>query len=423
MVCRERKTAGFGFPKNRTVEDCRCRILSVPRWNQRLSTLGLKALLGLASLLGVLVSLLGWQQAALAEKYWVYIGTYTGKTSRGIYKVDFDLPGMKIGQPELAAEVRNPSFLALHPSREFLYAVGELQEFEGKRVGAVSAFAIEPGTGRLQLLNQQPSGGTGPCHLTVDASGRWLVVANYGGGTVAVLEIAPDGQLKPPVCVVAHEGQSVHPTRQRQPHPHQVRIAPGTNLVLVPDLGTDRVVLYRLDRDSGKLSPNDPPFVTVPPGSGPRHLTYSQGNRFLFVLNELTATVSVFRCREAVPMELVQTVSALPADFAGENTAAEIVVHPSNRWVFSSNRGHDSIAIFRFHEAEAKLELVGHAPSGGRTPRNFNLDPSGRVLFSANQNTDNVVIYSVDAETGRLTDTGLSFQVGAPVCIIFKQVP
>ena len=423
MACVERKGVGVFFSKSSGGGDPWCWFSCLSRRCPLRWGLGREVLLFLAAFGGLLGWAMALQTAALGEKYWVYIGTYTGKTSQGIYKVHFDLTGMKVGQPELVAEVRNPSFLALHPKGEFLYAVGELQEFEGKRVGAVSAFAIDSGTGRLRMLNQQPSGGAGPCHLTLAADGHWLLVANYSGGTVAVLEVAADGRLGSPQCVVKHEGQSVHPTRQRQPHPHQVRIAPGTNLVLVPDLGTDQVVLYRLGRESGKLEPNDPPFVRLPPGSGPRHLAYSQGNRFLFVLNELTATVSVFRCQDSVPVELVETVSALPADFTGENTAAEIVVHPSNRWVFSSNRGHDSIAIFRFDEGEGKLELVGHAPSGGRTPRNFNLDPSGRVLFSANQNSDSVLIYSVDVEKGHLADTGLSFQVGSPVCIIFKRVP
>ncbi|MCS7237703.1 MAG: lactonase family protein [Thermoguttaceae bacterium] len=361
-----------------------------------------------------------WPAELRAEKYWMYIGTYTGGQSRGIYKVDVDTGTPKLGDVELVAEVRNPSFLALHPTGRFLYAVGELQEFAGKRVGAVSAFAIEAGTGRLRLLNQQSSGGAGPCHLLVDATGRWVLVANYSGGTTAVLPISQDGSVGAPVSVKTHQGRSVHPTRQREPHPHQVWIADGTNLVLVPDLGTDQVVLYRLDGQTGQLAAADPPAVSVPPGSGPRHLAYAPGNQFLFVLNELTATVSVFRCKDAVPVELVETVSALPADFKGENTAAEIVVHPSGRWVFTSNRGHDSIAIFAFDQARGQLRLQGHAPSGGRTPRNFAVDPSGRWLFSANQNSDLIVVYRIDNERGRLESTGLSLQVGAPVCIVFQ---
>lgn len=383
---------------------------------------------------GVLVlrQALGWLIAALVvfgpgakawgDRYWMYIGTYTGGQSRGIYKVDFDSASGAVGQVELVAEVRNPSFLALHPTGKFLYAVGELGEFAGKRVGAVSAFAIEGKTGNLRLLNQQPSGGAGPCHLIVDKTGRWVLVANYSGGTTAVLPIREDGSLGEPVCVRPHKGKSVHPTRQQQPHPHQVWIAEGTNLVLVPDLGTDQVVLYRLNEATGELTPNDPPAVSVPAGSGPRHLAYSPGNRFLFVLNELTTTVSVFRCEDSVPVQLLETVSALPADFQGENTAAEIVVHPNGRWVFTSNRGHDSIAIFAFDPAAGKLRLQGHVPSGGRTPRNFAVDPSGRWLLSANQQSDVVLLYRIDPERGLLEDTGLRLTVYTPVCIVFQPV-
>jgi 6-phosphogluconolactonase len=354
-----------------------------------------------------------------AQKYWVYVGTYTGGTSRGIYKVDLDAATLELGQPELVAEVRNPSFLALHPTEPYLYAVGELQEFEGKKVGAVSAFAIEPRTGRLKLLNQQPSGGAGPCHVTVDASGRWVLVANYSGGTVSVLPVGDEGRLGPAACVVTHQGQSVHPTRQTSPHPHQVKVAPGTNLVLVPDLGTDQVMLYRLDRESGQLTANPPGSASLPPGSGPRHLAYTAGNEFLLVLNELTSSVTLFRCENAVPVQRLTTISALPADFRGENTGAEIVVHPSNKMVFTSNRGHDSIAIFRFDAAAARLELAGHVPSGGRTPRNFNLDPAGQLLLSGNQNSDLIALYRVDLKQEKLVPTGKSLQVGSPVCIIF----
>lgn len=371
------------------------------------------------AVVGFLPVLLVGRGPAVASDYWMYVGTYTSGTSRGIYKVDVNTERLTVGQPELVAELRNPSFLAVHPSGRFLYAVGEVQDFAGKRTGVVTAMAIEPASGRLRVLNQESSGGAGPCHLTVDPTGRWVLVANYSGASAAVLPVDEDGKLGPPACVRNHTGQSVHPTRQRQPHPHQVRIAPGTNLVLVPDLGIDQVVLYRLERTSGQLEANTLPAVSVPAGSGPRHLAYSPDLSFLFVLNELTSTVSVFRCREAVPAELVATVSALPADFAGENTGAEIVVHPSGRWVFTSNRGHDSIALFSFDLAKAELRLVGHVPSGGRTPRNFAFDPAGKLLFSANQNSDLIVVYRFDQQNGSLENVGVTIQVGSPVCLVF----
>jgi len=351
--------------------------------------------------------------------YWVYYGTYTRDISRGIYVGKFDPNTGRLTDPELAAETRNPSFLAIHPSQPWLYAVGELAEFEGQRTGAVSAYRMDPQSGKLELINRQSSGGTGPCHLVVDSSGRFVLVANYGGGSVASLPVNSSGGLEPPVCVIRQEGRSVHPTRQTTPHAHQIDFSPGKDIVLVPDLGLDKVLLFRWSPGEGKLTEYDPPFVTVPAGSGPRHFAYHPTGRALYVLNELTATVSVFECASGVPGRLVETVSGLPQGFTGSNTAAEIVVHPSGRFLYTSNRGHDSVAVFRVADHGLKITLAENISVLGKTPRFIGIDPTGTFLVAANQDSNNVVVFRIDQESGHLTPTGQSINIGAPVCMLF----
>lgn len=353
--------------------------------------------------------------------YWVYYGTYTREMSRGIYVGKFDANTGQLSEPELAAETRNPSFLAIHPSQPWLYAVGELAEFEGQRTGAVSAYRIDPQSGKLELINRQSSGGAVPCHLVVDSSGRFVLVANYGGGSVASLPLNSNGGLEPPVCVIRQEGRSVHPTRQTAPHAHQIDFNPGKDVVLVPDLGLDKVLLFQWSATDGKLKEYDPPFVTVPAGSGPRHFAYHPTGRVLYVLNELTATVCVFECVSDVPRRLVETVSGLPQDFTGSNTAAEIVVHPSGRFLYTSNRGHDSVAVFRIADNGLKITLVENVSVQGKTPRFIGIDPTGKFFFAANQDTNNVVVFRIDQESGHLTPTGQSISVGAPVCMLFRK--
>lgn len=370
---------------------------------------------------GFMTILATWLPMVLAEEtmYWVYYGTYTRELSRGIYVGKFDPSTGQLTEPELAAETRNPSFLAVHPTQPWLYAVGELAEFEGQRTGAVSAFRIDPQSGKLALINRQSSGGTGPCHLVVDSSGRFVLVANYGGGSIASLPIDANGGLGAPVCVIRQEGRSVHPTRQTAPHAHQIDFSPGKDVVLVPDLGLDKVLLFRWSAVDGQLREYDPPFVTVPPGSGPRHFAYHPTGRALYVLNELTATVSVFECQSGVPGRLLETVSSLPQDFAGSNTAAEIVVHPSGRFLYTSNRGHDSVAVFRIADDGLAITLAENVSVQGKTPRFIGIDPTGRFLFAANQDSNNVVVFRIDADSGHLTPTGQIINLGAPVCMLF----
>mgnify|MGYP001344879626 FL=1 len=375
-------------------------------------------------LTGLVISVLtgtGWP--VLGAEFWMFYGTYTRGTSKGIYVSRFNAEDGTLSEPVLAAEAQNPSFLALHPQKPVLYAVGELWEMSGKRTGSVSAFSVDTHSGRLTLINQQPSGGSGPCHVSVDASGRFVLVANYGGGSVAVLPVSTDGALEPAVCVLKQEGKSVHPTRQTSPHAHQIGFNPTGKVVVVPDLGLDQVLLFDWDGAQGQLTPHKPPFMQVPPGSGPRHFAFHPNGQVLYVLNELTATVSIFAGEDGVPTRLIDNVSALPTDFAGQNTAAEIAVHPGGRFVYTSNRGHDSIAVFAVSDAGKRLERKANVSTQGKTPRFIGLDPTGKYLLAANQDTNNVVIFKIDSETGIPTPTGKQVSVGAPVCLVFSPVP
>ncbi|MCS7306723.1 MAG: lactonase family protein [Thermoguttaceae bacterium] len=355
------------------------------------------------------------------DRLWVYLGTYTRKTSQGIYLAELHLRAGRLELKGLAAPLANPSFLAIHPSGQWLYAVGEMGDFQGKKQGAVSALAIQP-DGTLKLLNQQPSGGPGPCHLTVDPTGRYVVVANYSGGSIASLPVAEDGRLKEPVSVIQHTGSSVHPQRQQGPHAHSVHFDPTGKLVIAADLGVDKLFMYRLDLPSGKLTPHEPAWVKVDPGAGPRHFAFHPTGRFAYVINELASTITAFSYQaDAGRLEPIQTVSTLPEGFTGSNTTAEVQVHPSGRFLYGSNRGHDSLAIFAIDPATGKLTAKGHQSTQGRTPRNFGIDPTGQYLLAANQDSDNVVVFRIDAQTGQLTPTGHQIQVSMPVCVKFLQ--
>lgn len=356
--------------------------------------------------------------SARAAEYFVYLGTYTSgqSTSKGIYVARFDTATGALSAPELAAEARNPSFLALHPNGRFLYAVGELGGAQG---GALSAYAIEAGTGRLKPINQVSSRGSSPCHLAVDKTGRYVIVVNYGSGSVAAYALKEDGSLGESTAFIQHAGSSVNPKRQQGPHAHSVNISPDNRFAVVADLGLDQVLVYRFDASKGSLEANQPPYAKVAPGSGPRHFAFHPSGRCAYVINELASTVTAFRwdARQGALTE-IQTISTLPAEFKGENYTAEVVVHPNGRFLYGSNRGHDSIAVFAI-DKQGKLALVEVAPSGGQMPRNFALAPGGQWLLAANQRSNNVVVFRVDAGTGRLKPSGTEIKVGAPVCVRF----
>lgn len=348
------------------------------------------------------------------EWLWVYFGTYTGPKSKGIHVAKLDLKTGKLSAPQLAGEATSPSFVALHPSGKFLYAVSE-----AGRAGIVAAFSVNSETGLLTKLNDQPSNGSGPCHLIVDAAGKNVLVANYGSGSVGVIPIAEDGKLAPPTCKIQHEGSSVNPQRQKGPHAHSINLDKANRFAFVADLGLDKVMVYRFDGAKGTLVANDPPAGVVAPGSGPRHFAFHPDGKHAYVINEMLNTLTAFNYDpEKGTLSEIHTVKTLPADFTGNNSTAEVQVHPSGKLVFGSNRGHNSIAVFAVEDG-GKLKPLGHVSTQGQTPRNFGIDPTGQYLIAANQGTHNVAVFRIDIAAGTLTQVGDAYEVGSPVCVKF----
>jgi 6-phosphogluconolactonase len=339
-----------------------------------------------------------------------------------VYVSRLDLATGALSKPELAAETSNPSFLAADPRGAFLYAVNEIGQFGGKPTGSVSAFAIDKGTGRLTALNQQPSEGGGPAHVSVDKAGRHVLVANYGGGSVAVLPIGADGRLQPASAAVQHTGSSVNPTRQTKPHAHAINLDPENRFAYVPDLGLDKVMIYRFDAAKGTLTPGEPPFATVTPGAGPRHIAIAPSGRTAWVINEIDCTVTTFtRDPRTGALTAAQTISTLPAGLAmaPDFSTAEVLLHPSGRFLYGSNRGHHSLTVFAVDDKTGALTFVQNQSTLGRTPRGFGIDPTGAYLVAANQGSDSVVVFRIDRATGQLTPTGHTIEVGTPVSVEF----
>lgn len=355
-----------------------------------------------------------------AERTTVFVGTYTGSGSRGIYRFDFDPATGAVSKAKLAAETTSPSFLAIHPTRRFLYAVGEVDSFKGKKGGGVSAFAIDGKTGDLTPLNAQSSGGAGPCHLVVDKAGKNVLAANYGGGSAVVLPIAQDGTLQAHTSFAQHVGSSVNPARQKEPHAHSVNLDPANRFAVVADLGLDKMLVYKFDPASGTITPNDPPAAALAPGAGPRHFAFHPSGKYAYTINELnsTATVWSYDADQGVLTE-IQTVATLPDDFKGTNYPADVHVHPSGKFVYGSNRGHDSIVGYSVDAASGKLTVVGHQGKGIKNPRHFGIDPSGKFVLVANQDNDGILVFRIDSTSGALSPTGHSVQVSKPVCVQF----
>lgn len=347
----------------------------------------------------------------------LYIGTYTRRGGKGIYVARFDTETGEIGEVTLAAEASNPSFLALHPSQPILYAANELAEGAGQ----VSAFAIDAASGGLTFLNQQPTQGSAPCHLAADASASVVISTNYSSGSVAVMPIEPNGRLRPSSQVVQHDGSSVNTRRQQGPHAHSVTIDPTNTYAYVCDLGMDKVMIYQMDLENGQLVPNPAQnWARVTAGSGPRHFAFTPDQRFAYAINELDSTVNGFAFDAADgSLKDVCRISTLPDDFDGSSHCADVHVHPSGRFLYGSNRGHDSIAVYAIDKKTGELTSLGQTPTGGRTPRNFAIDPSGRWLLAANQDTDDIFVFAIDQKTGSLTPTGRSVSASMPVCLTF----
>jgi 6-phosphogluconolactonase len=358
--------------------------------------------------------------AATGGKYFLYIGTYTeqGGTSKGIYVYRFDARTGKVTALGLAGQSVNPSFLTIHPNQKFVYAVNEIGNYQGKKSGGVSAFAIDRATGKLKFLNEVASGGADPCYITVDKTGKYVLVANYTGGSIADFPILEDGRLGEASAFIQHEGHGTNPKRQEGPHAHSIDLSADNRFAIVDDLVLDETLIYKFDQANGSLTLNQPPFAKADPGAGPRHFTFSLNGKFGYVLDEMGSKVMAFAYDNGTLMPL-QTISTLPKDFSGENDAAEIEVSPSGKFLYASNRGHDSIAVFAIDPGNGTLTLIEYTKTKGSSPRNFAIDPTGALLFAANEKSDNIVVFQIDQQSGRLKPTGTVLDISQPVCIKF----
>ena len=361
----------------------------------------------------------------------VFIGTYTapirfgtgqvleGK-GKGIYAFWFDAGSGTLAPAGVTEDGANPSYVAFHPSGRFLYAVNELKTFEGVASGTVSAFALHPATGALTFLNRRLTHGTDPCHVVVDAAGRHVFVANFMSGSVCVLPIDADGRLGKASDFIQHQGSGIDPARQQGPHAHAVTLDPASRFVFVPDLGLDRLMVYRFDADRGMLETHDIPWIKMRPGAGPRQLVFHPNGRFAYLVNELDSTVAALAYDAASGrFSYLHSLPTLPLGLAGPSTCADIQIAPSGRHLYASNRGHDSIACYVVNGETGHLAPLGFVPTLGRTPRSFGIDPTGRFLLAANQDSDSLVVFSIDAEQGSLHPTGTEVGVPTPVCVKF----
>lgn len=333
-----------------------------------------------------------------------------------MYDLDTSTGSMKLCSVAQAGP--NPSYLTFDASHRFLYTVNELKEFHGAPTGAVSAFSIDRASGILRFLNRQPSHGTDPCHLMVDKTGKYVLVANFMSGGVCVLPILKDGSLGDATDVIQHQGASVDLVRQAGPHAHSITLDETGRFVFVPDLGLDKLMVYRFDTDCGKLELNDPPWIDVMPGAGPRQLVMHPTGAFAYLINELNSTVTAF-CydRQRGNLKQIQTLSTLPTEYEGETTCAELQLSPSGKFLYGSNRGHDSIVMFAIDQLDGTLTCIGHRSTQGKTPRHFIVDPQGVFMLVANQDTDNVVTFRLDPASGEPNLTGHSIDVPTPVCV------
>ncbi len=352
-----------------------------------------------------------------AVMHWVYVGT----GAQHIYVAAFDDATGEIGEPRKAAAIGRPGFLALHPTKDVLYAVGREREGESSWRGEAAAFSLDRETGDLSEINRAPTNGNGAAHVAVHPAGGAIAACNYGDGNTVSLTLRSDGSLGSLVSDEAHSGSSAHPTRQGEPHPHSVNFTPDGKILIVPDLGTDELVAYSFDAGTAALERTPDQQLRMAPGSGPRHLTFHPAGRWAYVINELASTVTALEYEAATGgFEVLQTIGTLPEDYDGPvNSTAEVLVHPSGKFLYGSNRGDNSIAVFSIADSDGRLAFVERTSTGGDWPRNFKLSPSGAFLLAANQRSDDVRVFRVDGATGRLEPTGASVSVPNPMCVRF----
>ncbi len=382
-------------------------------------------LLGAMFMLSTLLSGLHTNSVSAADQFRVYVGTYTrGSDSKGIYQLLLDCETGKLSHAGTTEGVENPSFLAVHPNHKYLYAVNEIGDYQGTKSGAISSFAIDAETGGLRFLNQQSSRGADPCHLVVDATGKFVLVANYSGGSICSLPIRKNGKLKESASFIQHTGSSVNSARQTAPHAHSINLDKQNQHAIVADLGLDQLLVYRFTPSDGSLQPNSIPGIKLPPGAGPRHFTFHPTGKWAYVINELNLTITAMNYDATNgSFKEIQTIATVPAGTPLKgNSTAEVQVHPSGKFLYGSNRGPNSLAMYRIDEQTGKLTSIGYQSTGGAIPRNFKIDPGGKFLLAANQDTHNVVVFRIDPETGLLQKTGHEIDVPKPVCIKFVPV-
>jgi 6-phosphogluconolactonase len=364
--------------------------------------------------------LLGACTSAYGQGYRIYVGTYTNGTSKGIYTCRFDTAEGQFTSPELAAPAVNPSFLAIEPTGRYLYSVNEVDTFQGKPAGAVSAFSIDRSTGILSLLQQVSSMGGSPAYISIDRSSRFVMVANYTGGSVTVFPVGSDGRLGHSSSFVQHRGSGPNRERQSAPHAHFIQTTTDNRSALAADLGADKIFIYALDPLKGLLRPAEQASLSMTPGSGPRHVGFSPNGRVAYVLNELASTVTLLRLgADSRMFEKDRSVSTLPQNFSGTNTAAEVATDAAGTYLYASNRGNNSIVRFTINAKDGTLSDPQWTQSGGSAPRYFCLDPTGNWLLAANQNSDNITVFRIDRSNGRFGATPQVLKVPSPVCIVF----
>jgi 6-phosphogluconolactonase len=350
--------------------------------------------------------------------YLVYTGAFTDLKSQGIYAFRFDAATAKLSPLGLAVAAKNPTHFAVHPNGRFLYAVVNLPD----ATGGVSGYEINRKSGKLKLLNTVSSRGSNSCFVSVTPSGKYVLLANYASGSVACYRVTPDGRLGEATGFVQHTGSSVNRDRQEGPHAHSINASPEGRLAIAADLGTDQLLVYRLR--NGKLIPNDPPFTAVTPRSGPRHFVFHPSGQYAYAIEELASAITAFAydARRGILRE-TQTISTLLKGFAGSSFAADVQVHPSGKFVYGSNRGDDTIAVFAVQAATGKLIPVQNATTGGKTPRIFAIDPTGSFLIAANEGSGTLVVFRINGASGRLSDSGERTEAPKPTCVKFVSIP
>lgn len=378
----------------------------------------MKRYLSAATFLVGIFSLMTLHAQSQKPKEIIYVGTYSVRGSKGIYVYQFDRAKGKLNPIQMVETPASPTFLAIHPSGKFLYSVNRGAIDEMKNSGSVSAFSIDQKTGKLTLLNQRPSYGTDPCHISIDNSGKWAFISNYTEGNFIVLPIFDDGLLGSSADSRKHMGSSVNPDRQKKPFVHSAIVSADNRFVLVADLGTDKIHNYKLNASNGRIDDAKQPFIAVKPGCGPRHMEFHPNGSYLYIAEELTSTVGVFSYDKASGALTVKadSIPSLPADFRGKNTAADVHVHPNGKYLYMSNRGHNSLAMYSI-DKDGMIKLIGQQDTKGKTPRNFMIDLKGEFIMVGHQDTDNIMIFKIDPKTGKLRFTGNQANVPSPVCL------